>query len=314
MQTQKIGQTNLTASRLIYGVMAAAHGGLPNTVTDEQMALGRASILAAYDAGYTHFDSADIYARGVTETVLGQVLKQNPAMRDNVVITTKCGIRFADDPAPGAPQRYDFSRKHITWSCEQSLKRLGIDTIDIYILHRPDVLMNPPEVAAAFDELTKAGKIRFPGVSNFKPSQLAALNAHLPTPPAVNQVRCHLGWLDPFHDGTLDQCLELGISPQAYSPVGKGMFATGGQIKPDAPNRERLEAIVNLLDDLAAAHNTTRTAINLSWLLMHPAGILPIMGTTKPDRIREAPAAFDVTLTREEWYKLYVTARGSNLP
>lgn len=314
MKTQTIGQTSLVSTRLVYGCMKVSGGGLPENVTREQIDSGKASIAAAYEAGFTHFDTADIYGRGACDSILGEALRDIAGMRDRVIVTTKCGIRRAGEPSPDSPHRYDFSAEYIAWSCDQALKRLGIDTIDLYLLHRPDVLMNPQEVAKAFDAIHKAGKVRYFGVSNFTPSQLSALQTYLPEPLAVNQVRIHFDSLFTIEDGTLNQCIERRITPEAYSPVGRGMFATGGTVPEANPRREVLEKLIALLDETAAAHGTNRTCITLAWLLKHPAGILPIIGTVRPDRIREAAGATDVHLSREEWYRIYIAARGASLP
>jgi predicted oxidoreductase len=265
--------------------------------------------MAAYEAGYTLFDHADIYCRGMCETVFGQAMKDVPGMRDHILIATKCGIRFPGEPKPDSPHRYDFSAEHILWSCDQSLKRLGTDYIDIYQLHRPDVLMDPQEVAGAFEELKKAGKVRHFGVSNFTPSQVTALQSAWPDI-VVNQVRVSLGELGCLYDGTLDQCLERRITPLAWSPMGGGFLGTGGT--PDAKDEKRVK-LVELMDQIAVKYGTTRTVIALAWLLKHPSKIIPIVGSSNPERIRESVKADEVELDREDWYRLLVAARGQGL-
>ena len=178
MKTQKLGKSELVSTRLSFGNMRCVGTWTPAEATAEKRAQGVKSHIAAYESGYTLFDTADIYCRGVCEEVLGQTLREVAGMRDRILITTKCGIRFGSDPKPDSPHRYDFSAEYIQWSCEQSLKRIGIETIDIYHLHRPDLLMNPPEVAEAFTKLKKAGKVREFAVSNFLPTTLSALQAH----------------------------------------------------------------------------------------------------------------------------------------
>ncbi|HSV15578.1 MAG TPA: aldo/keto reductase, partial [Tepidisphaeraceae bacterium] len=157
MNTQTIGKSGLKSTRLAYGNMRSAGTWEPKAVTAEMRSAGVRAHVAALEAGYTLFDTADIYCRGVCEEILGQALREVSGMRERIVIATKCGIRFAGDPTPDAPHRYDFSAKHIVWSCEQSLRRIGIETIDLYHLHRPDVLMDPTEIAEAFDQLKRAG-------------------------------------------------------------------------------------------------------------------------------------------------------------
>ena len=271
-------------------------------------------MLAAYEAGYTLFDHADIYCDGVAETIFGKVLKEQPAMRERIVIATKCGIRKGGEPTANAPFRYDFSQDHILRSCEQSLKRLGVETIDLYQLHRPDYLMHPDEVAGAFVKLKGEGKVREFGVSNFRPSQVNALQQACPMRLVVNQVEISLANLNSFNDGTLDQCLAEKITPLAWSPLAAGKLGAGARRLLPSQELYRTERIVEALDFLAAERSTTRTVVALSWLLKHPTGIVPIVGSTNPANIREAAQAADIELTREEWYRLLEAARGERVP
>jgi len=287
----------------------------PAQITPERRAHGKAAVVAAYEAGYTLFDHADIYCRGGgCESVFGDALRDVRGMRDRIVIATKCGIRFPGDPNPDSPHRYDFSADHILRSCEASLKRLGIDAIDLYQLHRPDLLMDPGEVAEAFDELRGSGKVRYFGVSNFSPSFVNALQAFLDVPLIVNQVEIHLGRLACLSDGTLDQCMEHDLTPLAWSPLGGGFLGTGGTIPDDNPRREGLHKLVALLDEMAAKYGVSRTVVSLAWLLKHPSGIIPIVGSTNPDHIRDATKADAIDLSREDWYRLLVAARMEPLP
>lgn len=314
MKTQPIGTSSLLSTRLAYGCMRVSIQKDPSLVTAEHKAQGKRAIMAAYEAGYRLFDHADIYGRGMCETIFGEFLKEHPCLRDDMLIATKCGIRFPGDPAPDSPHRYDFSAEHIRRSCENSLRRLSVETIDLYQLHRPDFLMDGDEVAGAFDQLRRQGKVREFGVSNFAPSQVAVLQSRLARPLVVNQVEIHLGRLACLVDGTLDQCVAERMTPLSWSPVGKGLFATGGIIPADHPHRERLLSVQAILDELAAKHNVTRTAIALAWLLKHPSGIIPIVGSVNPEHIRQAALADSVELTREDWYRLLVAARGEKLP
>jgi predicted oxidoreductase len=286
----------------------------PKEITPEREAAGIQAVLAAYDAGYTLFDHADIYCAGGCETIFGKALRAHPAMRGQITIATKCGIRFPGEPHADSPQRYDFSAEHIAASCEKSLRRLGIETIDIYQLHRPDLLMNPAEVAEAFARLHQAGHVRYFGVSNFNPSFVETLQKALPFTLVVNQVQISMADLHCFYDGTLDQCLRANLTPLAWSPVAGGWLGTGGTVKADDPRLEKKQALLDLLDKTAADHGVTRTAIALAWLMKHPSGIVPIVGSCNPDHIRDAAKADDVALTREEWYRLLVAARGERLP
>jgi predicted oxidoreductase len=314
MKSQKIGKSDLKCARLSYGCMRVAGTWNPAEIDDAKREKGKKAILAAYEAGYTLFDHADIYCRGGCEAIHGDVMREVPSMRKDILIATKCGIRFPGDPNPDSPHRYDFSAKHIEWSCQESLKRLGTDVIDIYQLHRPDLLMDPDEVASAFTKLKAQGAVRYFGVSNFLPSFVSALQSALDFPLIVNQVEIHLGRLDCLNDGTLDQCIELQMTPLSWSPLGGGWLGTGGTVAEDHPQAEKRTALLDTLDSISAKYNVSRTVMALAWLLKHPSKIVPIVGSTNPDNIRDAAKADDVELDREDWYRLLVAARGVPLP
>src|SRR5262245_37581917 len=227
MQTIPLGVSSLTSSRLAYGCWRVAGTWNPAEVTPQSRAAGKRAIIAAYEAGYTLFDTADIYCRGESEKILGDVLSEVSGMRERVVVATKCGIRPGDPNNPAIPQRYDFSAEHIVASCNGSLKRLGVDCVDILMLHRPDYLADPQEIARAFDELRRAGKVRYFGVSNFRPTLVTALQVACPMPLIVQQVEISLAKLDTLTDGTLDQCLIERITPMAWSPLAAGLIGEG---------------------------------------------------------------------------------------
>jgi len=314
MKTQQLGTSKLISSRLAFGNMRCVGTWKPADVTDLRRAEGVRSHIAAYEAGYRLFDTADIYCRGVCEQVLGKTLREVSGMRDHILIATKCGIRFGGDPHADSPHRYDFSAEHIQWSCENSLKNLGVETIDLYMLHRPDLLMKPSEVVEAFTKLKNQGKVREFGVSNFLPGFVSALQAHCPFPLIVNQVEIHLGRLDCLTDGTLDQCLEKNITPMSWSPLAGGWLGSGSTIKADDPQRQTKEKVTEALDKTAADHGVSRTVIALAWLLKHPANIIPVIGSNKPENIKDAARADDVDLTREQWYRILLAGRGKPLP
>lgn len=313
MRTQLIGRSSLMAARLAYGCWRLAGTWDPKQVTPEREAAGRRAVAAAYEAGYTLFDNADIYCAGVCETVFGQALREVGGMRQRVVVATKCGIRFAGDPTPDAPGRYDFSPDYIIRSCEGSLKRMNVETIDLYQLHRPDWLMDPPAVAEAFDKLRAAGKVREFGVSNFSPSQLATLRHACPMPLVVNQVEIHLGRLDAFTDGTLDQCLSEKITPMAWSPLGGGTLFEKPHADPGTPKR-KVPGLPQAIEQVAREIGQPAGVVALAWLLKHPAGIVPIVGSMDHGRIAELTRADAVELTREQWYRLLIAARGEPMP
>jgi predicted oxidoreductase len=275
---------------------------------------GRRAVLAAYEAGYTFFDHADIYCEGVAERIFGRVLKEVNGMREGIVIATKCGIRKPGAPSPESPYRYDFSAEHILRSCEESLDRLRIDTIDVYQLHRPDYLMHPEEIAAAFDKLKQAGKVREFGVSNFRPSQVTALQRACSMRLIVNQVEISLAQLACFEDGTLDQCQTEKITPMAWSPLGGGHLGDcAGRVLSSQQNYQT-KRVTPMLDRMAQQRGVIRTAVALAWLLKHPSGIVPIVGSTNPQNIRAAAKADDLELSREDWYHLFSAARAEPLP
>jgi predicted oxidoreductase len=306
MQTVTLGNSPLRASRLAYGCWRL--GAAPERRADDKRA-----IIAACEAGYTLFDHADIYGQGGSEKIFGEVLRENPGLRGRVLIVTKAGVRRADDP-PGSPYHYNLSGEHLVRSCEGSLQRLGIETVDLFLLHRADWLVDPADVAAAFSKLQLSGKARFFGVSNCRPSLVSALQAACSMPLVAHQVEISLGQLAAFEDGTLDQCLAAKLAPMAWSPLGGGQFADGAKRLLKYQEGYRTEGVVPLLDEYAKARGVTRPAVALAWLLKHPSGILPIVGSTNPQHIREAVRATDISLSREEWYRLLTAARGGPLP
>jgi predicted oxidoreductase len=314
MKTIPVGVSLLRTSRLAYGCWRVAGTWNPDDVTDASREAGRRAIIAAYEAGYTLLDTADIYCHGESERILGKALEEVSGMRDRAVILTKGGIRPAGDPQPDSPGRYDFSSSYLIGACEQSLRRLGVETVDIYMLHRPDLLAEPEEVAQAFTQLKAAGKVRYFGISNFRPSLVTALQAACPMPLIAHQVEISLAKLDAFTDGTLDQCLIEGMTPMAWSPLAGGLIGDGATRLLPSQQSYRPEPFLPALAAVAKARGASRTTVALAWLLKHPVKIQPIIGTTNPDRIREAAKAADLELTREEWYRLLIAARGEPMP
>jgi predicted oxidoreductase len=309
MKTTALGISELKSTRLIYGCMRISGTWNPAEIDATRRKAAFASIEAALEAGYNHFDHADIYGRGTCESLFGEFLKANPNLRERILLTSKLGIRWAGEPEAASPHRYDFSAEYIERSCEGSLKRLGVDMLDLYLLHRPDVLMNPDEIAGAFARLKKQGKVRYFGVSNFTPSQVALLQSRLPEPLVCNQIEVHPLRLSPFEDGTLDYLYEHRITPTSWSPIAGGRLGDPVASNSDAPAR-----LLLALDAEAKDYGVSRTSILMAWLLAHPAGILPIVGSCRPERIRDAATADGVTLSRDAWYRIYFAARGKALP
>ena len=311
MESIRIGKTSLKASRLAYGCWRIAGTWQARKVTAKAREAGVKAVLAAHEAGYSFFDLADIYCEGVSESLFGLALKQSKALAKSAVIATKCGIRI---PEGGETYRYDFSADYIVQSAEQSLQRMGIDCIDIYQLHRPDWLMDPAEVATAFAKLKKAGKVKHFGVSNFRPSQVSLLQSALKAPLVVNQIEASLLKLEPFEDGTLDQCLERGITPMAWSPLGGGFLGNGKADVLPSQAKYKPAKVRRRLDILAKELGASRGQVAMAWLLRHPSGIVPIVGSTQPERIRDLAAAAEVKLTHEQWYALLTAALKEDLP
>ena len=320
MKTYTIPNTSLTWSRIGLGCMHLGGQWDNSPLTQAERTRAAAMLDAAVELGITLFDHADIYTRGKSETVFGEALKQRPGLRDRILLQSKCGIRFPDDPKPGDPGRYDFSREHILNSVEGSLRRLQTDHLDVLLLHRPDPLVEPEEVAQAFDELKAAGKVRHFGVSNHTPGQMALLQKYVDEPLVVNQLELNLLHAEMIEDGVLanqnantytgqtgilDYCRLHGILIQAWAPVANGKL-----IDPPRNADERTRKAAAAVAALAKAKGSTREAIALAWLMRHPAGVQPIVGTTKVERLRDSVKADEVTLSREEWYGLWVAARG----
>ncbi len=294
MQTIKFGRSNLDVSRLAYGCMRIA----------DDRERGKAAVRAALENGYTLFDHADIYGDGECERVFGELLAESPHLRDDIVIQTKCAIRLDE------PQRYDFSREWIIGSVEGALKRLGVEQVDVLLLHRPDYLMDIHEVAAVFESLHASGKVLHFGVSNFSPSQLSALQSACKHRLQANQVEINLHNIEALDDGVLDQCLAERITPQAWCPIaGIAWDAWGNTFSAEQSARLKAEA-----QRQADTYGVEDWVIALAWLLRHPAAIMPLVGSTRPDRIAAAVEALSLDYAREDWYRLLEARNGEPVP
>jgi predicted oxidoreductase len=269
----------------------------------------RARVEAALEIGCTLFDTADVYGYhkgsgfGEAERILGAVFREAPALRERMVLATKAGI------APPAP--YNSSGQYLIEACEASLRRLGVERIDLLQIHRPDLLTHPQEVAQAFAQLRQAGKIRAAGVSNYSAAQFEALRHYLPFDLASLQNEFSALAIEPLTDATLDAAMRAGAAVLAWSPLGQGrLTAPAGEARGDA----RAQAVIAALDSVAQRSGTPRAAVAYAWLMAHPARPIPLIGTQNPTRIREARSAYAVHMTREEWYRILVAARGARMP
>ncbi len=292
--TRKLGRSEQVVSSLAWGMWRFAGD------------LGDATRLvhAVLDARITFFDTADIYGFdgqggfGDAEALLGEVMRADPSIRDRIVLATKGGIM--------PPLPYDQSASYLSAALDASLARLGVDRVELYQIHRPDILTHPEELARTLENAVAAGKIVSVGVSNMTVHQIAALQQYLTVPLATTQPEISPLRIDCFENGELDQAMMWGISPMAWSPLGGGRIA--------APTTDRERAVAVELDRVAATVGISRTAAAYGWLMAHPAGIIPIVGTQNAARIAEAADAYKLQWSRTDWYAVLVAARGEALP
>ncbi|MFT7395251.1 MAG: putative oxidoreductase [Candidatus Azotimanducaceae bacterium] len=272
--------------------------------TNTDVAAAQGVLEAALDAGMNLIDNADVYGFdwggtgfGQVEEILGKVLAAAPALRDRMVLASKGGIM--------PPLPYNSSPSYLRSACEASLSRMGVDVIDLYQIHRPDMYAHPADVAAILTELRDAGKIREVGISNHTPAQVAALQAHLGFPIVTNQPEFSASRLDPMRDGTLDQCMQLGITPLAWSPLAGGSLATGDGISPK---------LLAVLDQLAERESVDRGHIAMAFVLAHPSKPIAIVGSQNVDRIAASTKALEVQLERSDVYAIVQASEGAPLP
>ena len=305
MELQKIGQTDYQGSRIALGCMRLAALDLTSA---------KEVLKTAVDTGMTFIDHADIYGGGQSEVRFRDATKALELSRDQFILQTKCGIRDG---------YFDFSKEHILSSVDASLERLGTDYVDFLVLHRPDVLVEPEEVAEAFSQLKKAGKVKHFGVSNQNRFQMELLQTYLDDPLAVNQLQ-----LSPAHtplfdaglnvnmrnqaaidrdNGTIEYCRLNQTTIQAWSPfqidLGKGLFA-------GHPDYVALNATLTRLAD---HHQVSVEAVVIAWILRHPAKMQAIVGSMSPDRLKKISKATQIALSRQDWYAIYRSA-GNALP
>tara|TARA_B110000459_G_C16590513_1_gene485957 strand:+ start:21 stop:923 length:903 start_codon:yes stop_codon:yes gene_type:complete len=272
--------------------------------TNTDVAAAQGVLEAALGAGLNLIDNADVYGFdwggtgfGQVEEILGTVLAAAPELRDRMVLASKGGIM--------PPLPYNSSPTYLRGACEASLTRMGVDVIDLYQIHRPDIYTHPADVAAVLTELRDAGKIREVGISNHTPAQIAALQSYLDFPIVANQPEFSANRLDPMRDGTLDQCMQLGITPLAWSPLAGGSLATG-----DGINAELLA----VLDQLAERESVDRGHIAMAFVLAHPSKPIAIVGSQNLDRIAASVKALDVQLDRSDVYAIVQASEGVPLP
>jgi predicted oxidoreductase len=308
MKYINIANTDLTVSNIIMGNMRLI-----------QLSLTEAEnlIRTAMEEGINFFDHADIYGKGQCEEIFSDAVQMNPSIREKMILQSKCGIRSPEN-------YYDFSKEHIIGSVDGILKRLKTDYLDLLLLHRPDPLMEPSEVAEAFEELQTSGKVKYFGVSNHNPAQIALLQKYIPQKLVVNQIQLSVAHTPVIDSGislnmktdqainrdssTLEYCRLHDITLQAWSPFQHGFF--------DGPflgDLEHFPELNKVIDRIADKYSVTNTTIATAWITRHPANIQVVIGTTNPGRMKEACMGSEITLTREEWYLIYKAA-GNMVP
>ncbi len=304
MYNIELGKSGLSVPTIAVGCMRIAN------MTEKEL---DTFINTALEGGANFFDHADIYGKRQCEAIFGKAV--SPSLRDKMIIQTKCGIVSG--------KMYDFSYEHIVQSVENSLKNFNTDCIDVLLLHRPDALMEPEEVARAFDYLKSSGMVLHFGVSNQNAYQLQLLQSCLDMPLCVNQLQfgimhssmiqsgINVNMLNDYSinrdGGVLDYCRLNKITIQPWSPMQFGFFKGCFVDNPQFPQLNKV------MESLAEKYNVTKTSIAIAWILRHPAKMQPVTGTTNPNRLKESIAATNVKLTREEWYEIY-RAAGNILP
>jgi predicted oxidoreductase len=291
MQLRKLGGTDIQVSPIAWG-MWRFRGDDVNAAQER--------VQAALDAGITLFDTADIYGEpfGAAEALLGRIFRQSPSLRQRMVLATKGGIRM------GAP--YDSSAGYLRAAIDASLARLGTERVELWQVHRPDILTHPQELARTLEDAHRVGKIAAIGVSNFSTAQTASLAHYLTVPLVSQQPQFSPLFLEPAQDGVLDQAMVMELTVLAWSPLGGGRLGN--------PNDDRTRAVAALLDAKASETGVNRAAAAYSWIMAHPSRPIPIAGTQSVDRIGTVPQAFQVEWSRQEWYRIFETSLGQKLP
>ena len=299
-------------------------GGWNNDpLTTDDYKLAESAVEAALEIGITNFDHADIYTVGKAELVFGKLLKANPSLRDKIILQSKAGIRYHEGLMNSSI--YDLSKKYLLQQVDAILNRLQTDYLDVFMLHRPDPLMNPEEIADAFRVLKKSGKVKRFGVSNMSLHQIEFIQKQCDEPLVANQIQLGLGHsllidsgilanrtnTTDFNgvEGLLEYTQSNKIAIQAYSPLMGGRFSGNDRLASKEDKKT-----IQLVNQLAEKYNTTASSILLAWVMHIPGNIQPIIGTTNPQRIADCKAAVTIDLSRLDWYNLWITTRGEKIP
>ncbi|KQL41398.1 oxidoreductase [Bacillus sp. FJAT-25509] len=292
---------NLEFSQIIHGLWRLAEWKM----TSEQLV---AFIEECIDLGITTFDHADIYGGYTCEEIFGKALAIKPELREKIQIVTKCGIKLKSSKFPELKMNhYDTSKEHILTSVNNSLENLQTDYIDLLLIHRPNPFMNPKEIAEAFNQLQSEGKVRHFGVSNFLPSQFNALQEYLNMPLVTNQIEVSPMQLEHFEKGTIDLLLEKDIAPMIWSPLAGGQIFTS-----QSETAVRVRAMLEEISSEIGANSIDE--VMYAWLLAHPAKMMPIIGSGKIERVKTAVESTKLSMSAEQWLRIYVAGMGHNLP
>lgn len=293
LEMVSLGHTDIRVGAMGWGMWRMAGTRLADAIE---------RVNCAVDAGCTLFDTADVYGYGsagfgAAEELLGRVFSATPGLRARIVLASKGGV------TPPVP--YNSSSTHLVAACEASLRRLRVEYIDLYQIHRPDLLAHPAEVAGALETLRTAGKIRAAGISNYTVGQARALIAHMPFPLATIQPEFSVLAHSALEDGTLDLAMEHGLGVLAWSPLAQGRLS---------PAATEASALLDVLDGVAIETGANRTAVAYAWVMQHPSRPVPLIGSQNVVHIRQAAVARTLRLSREDWYRILVAARGAPMP
>lgn len=293
--TRQLGQSGIEVTSMAWGMWRFAGRDVSEATQ---------LIHAVLDCGITLFDTADIYGFngtggfGDAEALLGEVLANDKGLRSRMILASKGGIML--------PRPYDSSASYLEQAIDATLARLGLDSIELWQIHRPDILTHPEEVARTLEQAVQSGKIQNIGVSNFTQSQISALNHFLDQPIVSTQPEISALRIDPMENGELDQAMVMDLTPLAWSPLAGGRIAS--------PDDDRSHAVVKELDRIAETFGVSRAATAYSWIMAHPSRPIPIIGSQRTDRIADAMDAMTVRWSRQDWYAVLVAARGVPLP
>jgi len=308
MKYMNLGQDGPEVSKIAFGCMSLDSDGDQPDVERR----GIEAVHRAFELGITFYDTADVYGRGVSEEILGRALKSGRIDREKVVISSKCSIVFPGMEPAYTHKAYDASPEYVRRSCEASLRRLDVEYLDVYIIHRIDYLTHPRDTAQVLEDLQREGKIRYAAVSNYTADEIRALSEY--TRLVALQTQFSLLALEPLETGLMATCLQKGMSVMAWGPLARGVLTGKVALSRSDWQAQRAQGIVAQLAPFAEKYGVTPGQLALAWLVQQPAGVVPLVGTANADHIAEAVAAADVELVRDDWYEMLVTARGRPMP